>query len=530
MVDHPSDARPAERDHIRLPRRGRASRGQRIGLYLGPVLFVVALFLDLDPANPQVTRMAAVALLMATWWITDAIPLFATALLPMVLYPILGIEPTGRTAPVYFNSTIVLFLGGFMIALTMEKWDVHRRIALWIVRRVGGGADRIVLGFMLAGAFLSMWISNTATALMMIPIGLAVVLRMEEEFGAEATHTFSVAVMLAIAYSCSVGGLATLVGTPPNLSFQRIFEITFPDAPPIGFGQWVVLGLPIALVMLTIAWLLLTKVFYRVPEQVTVDQSVVDEEAEKLGPVAFEELAVLIVFAITAFLWVFRAPIVIGPVDIPGWSEFVPFGDMIDDATVAMCMAMVLFFVPTRSPGARSATVMGPDVVIRLPWNIVLLLGGGFALAHGFQTTGLATFIGDQFQGLSTVPPLVLILSVCLGLTFLTELTSNTATTEMVLPILASIAVATDIHPLMLMVPATLSASCAFMMPVATPPNAVVFGSQRVTIPEMARVGVVLNVIGALVITSLFYVLGPALFGIEPGILPDWVASAGGGR
>ncbi len=529
MVDDPKGSRPAERDHIRLPHRGPRSRGQRIGLYLGPVLFTVTLFMDLDPGNPQITRMAAVALLMATWWITDAIPLFATALLPMILYPILGIEPTGRTAPVYFNSTIVLFLGGFMIALTMEKWDVHRRIALWIVRAVGGSADRIVLGFMLAGAFLSMWISNTATALMMIPIGLAVVLRLEEDFGSEDTHTFTVAIMLAIAYSCSVGGMSTLVGTPPNLSFQRIFAITFPDAPPVGFGQWVVLGVPIAVAMLLVAWLLLTKVFYRIPEQVTVDESVVDEEAEKLGPVAFEERAILMVFATTAVLWVFRAPIIIGPVHIPGWSELLPYGDMIDDATVAICMASILFFVPTRSPGARSGTVMGPDVIVRLPWNIVLLLGGGFALAHGFQTTGLATFVGDQFQGLAAVPPVVLILSVCLGLTFLTELTSNTATTEMVLPILASVAVAAGIHPLMLMVPATLSASCAFMMPVATPPNAVVFGSQRVTIPEMARVGVVLNVIGALVITSLFYLLGTALFGIEPGVLPDWVAAGGGG-
>lgn len=524
-MTRPPDAQPSERDHAELPRRGARSRGQVIGLVLGPALFLLLMLTDLDPGRPEVTRMAAVAVLMATWWITDAIPLFATALLPLILYPLLGIERTGDTAPVYFNSTIVLFLGGFMIALTMEKWDLHRRIALWIIRAVGGGASRLVLGFMVAGAFLSMWISNTATAIMMIPIGLAVVLRMEDDFGKEATGSFSVGVMLAIAYSCSIGGIATLVGTPPNLSLQRIFQITFPDAPPIGFGVWFLMALPITAILLIVAWLLITRVFYRVPDEVTVDRSVVEDEAAKLGHMGFEERVVLVVFAATALLWLFRAPLELGTVRIPGWSEFLPYGDLVDDATVAICLASILFLIPTRSPDSPSATVMGPDVIRRLPWNIVLLFGGGFALAHGFQVTGLAEFIGARFTGLAGVPPLLIVLSTCLGLTFLTELTSNTATTEMLLPVLASIAVATGIHPLLLMVPATLSASCAFMMPVATPPNAVVFGSQRVTIAQMARVGIVLNLVGAVVITLVFYVVGTALFGIEAGVLPDWAVT-----
>ena len=522
------DLLPPERDHSALPSRGTRTRGQRVGLALGPALFALLLIFDLDPVRPEVTRMAAVAILMATWWITDAIPLFATALLPLILYPLLGIARTGDTAPVYFNSTIVLFLGGFMIALTMEKWNLHRRIALWIIRTVGGGADRIILGFMLAGAFLSMWISNTATAIMMIPIGLAIVLRMEEDFGRDRTHTFSVAVMLAIAYSCSVGGIATLVGTPPNLSLQRIFQITFPDAPPIGFGLWFAMALPISITLLIVAWLLLTRVFYRISDEVTVDRSIVDEEAEKLGSMRYEERVVLAVFVSTALLWLFRAPLVLGSLTLPGWSELLPHGELFDDATVAIGMASIMFLIPTRSAGSESATIMGPGVIRRLPWNIVLLFGGGFALAQGFQVTGLAAFIGAQFTGLAGVPPLIIIFATCLGLTFLTELTSNTATTEMVLPVLASIAVATGIHPLLLMVPATLSASCAFMMPVATPPNAVVFGSQRVTIPEMVRVGLALNVIGAVVITVVFYVLGTTLFGIEPGVLPDWAMNPPG--
>ena len=506
--------------------RPRRSRGQRIGLWLGPALFLLVLLLDLEPGRPEVTRMAAVAVLMATWWITDAIPLFATALLPLLLFPLLGIERTGGTAPIYFNSTIVLFLGGFMIALTMEKWDVHRRIALWVIRAVGGGPARIVLGFMLASAFLSMWISNTATAIMMLPVGLAVILRMEEQFGASRTHAFSVSIMLGIAYACSAGGIATLVGTPPNLSLQRIFAITFPEAPHITFGVWLVMALPVAALMLAFAWLLITRVFFRVPEEVSVDREVVDSEVRKLGAVGFEERVILAVFAVTAVLWVFRAPIEIGAFTVPGWSGLLPFGELIDDGTVAITMACLLFLIPTRSPGAKSATVMGPDVVRRLPWNIVLLFGGGFALAHGFQSTGLAQFIGEGLSGLSAVPPLVLILAICLAMTFLTELTSNTATTEMVLPIFAAVGVATGIHPLLLMIPATLSASCAFMMPVATPPNAVVFGSNRVKIAEMARVGIVLNLIGAVVIALIFSALGPVLFGIEPGVLPDWAAPA----
>ena len=496
--------------------------GQRVGLWLGPALFLLMLLFDLEPGRPEITRMAAVAVLMATWWITDAIPLFATALLPLLLFPLLGIERTGATAPIYFNSTIVLFLGGFMIALTMEKWDVHRRIALWVIRSVGGGPARIVLGFMLAAAFLSMWISNTATAIMMLPVGLAVILRMEEQFGRERTRTFSVSIMLGIAYACSAGGIATLVGTPPNLSLQRIFEITFPEAPPIAFGVWFVMALPIAAIMLGVAWVVITHVFYRVPEEVSVDREVLEEERRKLGPVTFEQRAVLAVFALTAVLWVFRAPIVIGGLTIPGWAGLLPYGELVDDGTVAITMACLLFLIPTRSRGARSATVMGPDVVRRLPWNIVLLFGGGFALAHGFQSTGLARFVGDAFAGLGALPPLVLILLICLVMTFLTELTSNTATTEMVLPIFAAIGVATGVHPLLLMVPATLSASCAFMMPVATPPNAVVFGSDRVRIAEMARAGIVLNLIGAIVITLIFSAVGPLLFDIEPGVLPAW--------
>ena len=499
--------------------------GSKIGLWLGLACFAFLMVVPIDPSNVPASRLAAVALLMAVWWVTDAIPLFATALVPLVLYPLLGIMSGRVTAPVYFNSTIVLFIGGFMIGLTMEKWNLHRRIALTIIQAVGGGPARIVLGFMLAAAFLSMWISNTATAVMMVPIGLAIVLQIEEKFSPERTHKFTVGLMLAIAYACSVGGLTTLVGTPPNLSFVRIFEILFPEAPSIAFGQWLIMALPIGVLMLAISWLLITRVFYKVPDDVTIDSDVVKSERAALGRISYEEKAVMVVFVATAILWVFRVDLQLGFTSIPGWSRLLPEPGMIDDGTVAIAMASLMFFIPTKNRMGGARRVMGPDVIPRLPWDIVLLFGGGFALAAGFQQTGLAQIIGNQFEALASLPTFVTILLVCLVLTFLTELTSNLATAEMILPILAAIAVATQTNPLILMIPATLSASCAFMMPVATPPNAIVFGSGRINVGEMARVGIVLNVIGAVVIASVVYTVGTIVFDIDPTVLPAWAES-----
>jgi sodium-dependent dicarboxylate transporter 2/3/5 len=503
--------------------------GQTIGLWLGLVFFLLLMVFPVDPGNVAASRLAAVAMLMATWWVSDAIPLFATALLPLVLFPILGIMGGRATAPIYFNSTIVLFIGGFMIALTMEKWNLHRRIALTIIHWVGGGPARIVLGFMFAAAFLSMWISNTATAVMMVPIGLAIVLQIEEEFGAANTHKFTVGLMLGIAYACSVGGLTTLVGTPPNLSFVRIFQILFPDAPPIAFGQWIVMALPIGVTMLFVAWILITRVFYRTPEEITVDDDVIVAERSQLGSISFEERMVLAVFVATAVLWVFRVDLEVGFATIPGWSRLLPEPGMIDDGTVAITMASILFFIPTRERSGGDRRIMGPDVIPRLPWNIVLLFGGGFALAAAFQQTGLAEIIGSQFEALGSLPPFFMILLVCLVLTFMTELTSNLATTEMILPILASIAVVTETHPLMLMIPATLSASCSFMMPVATSPNAIVFGSDRISVGEMARIGLVLNLVGAVVIASVVMTVGTVVFEIDPSVLPEWASSIASG-
>ncbi|MEO0416393.1 MAG: SLC13 family permease, partial [Verrucomicrobiota bacterium] len=465
---------------------------------------------------------------MAIWWISDAIPMAATALVPLVLFPLTGIMSGKDLAPVYTNYIIFLFIGGFMIALAMERWNLHRRIALFIVKAVGGSPALMVLGFMFATAFLSMWISNTATTIMMVAIGLAVIKSTESTCGKENTGKFSVALLLGIAYSASVGGMATLVGTPPNLALSRIFEMTFPDAEAAGvalsFGQWMLFGVPVALIMLCIVWLVLTKVFYRPDKSLKITREIIAEEQEKLGKITYEEVIVLSVFILTALGWVFRKDLIIGDFTLPGWSGLVPFGKFIDDGTVAIAMALLLFIIPAKRKDESEGygSILDFGVFSKLPWHIVLLLSGGFALAKGVQTSGLSTWIGGNFSGLSDAPVVVLVMGICGILTFLTELTSNTATTEMILPILASIAVEINLNPLLLMIPATISASCAFMMPVATAPNAIVFGSGRIKIIQMVKAGIVLNLIGLIVITVMFLLLGPLVFDIDTKAFPDW--------
>lgn len=500
----------------------RFSKMQITGLIAGPILFACIWMLNLNPAKPEVTRMAAIAGFMAVMWVTEAIPMAATSLLPMVLYPVMGIMAGKAAAAVYFNSTIFLFMGGFLIALAMERWNLHKRIALFTVKTIGGGPARIVFGFMMASAFLSMWISNTATAVMMLPIGLSIVSKMEESFTAEETKTFSIPLLLGIAYAASMGGAATLVGTPPNLALVQIFKQLFPTAPPISFGVWMLMALPIAFIMIGVIWFLLTQVFYKTPAHVKVDPTVVREEYRQLGTISPEEKKVLIVFAMTALLWIFRKDLNIGFAIIPGWSSLLPFPKLVDDGTVAITMAIVLFFLPTTQKDAKSSTILDTSVFAKLPWGIILLFGGGFALAKGFQVSGLSEFIGNKMKILDGTSSVVMISGICTTLTFLTELTSNTATTQMVLPILSSIAVAMKVNPLMLLIPATLSASCAFMMPIATPPNAIVFSSGRIKMYEMVKAGILVNFVGVVIITGVFLTLGTMVFSIDSAVLPQW--------
>jgi len=502
---------------------GRGRRGT-LGLWGGAILAVSLLaFFDLDPGNPAVTRTAAVAALMAIWWLTEAIPIPATALLPVALFPLLGIMPGREVAGTYFNHVIFLFIGGFIMALAMQRWGLHRRIALRIILLIGASPRRLVLGFMLATAFLSMWISNTATTMMMVPIALAIILKLRETAGGGKAARFSTGLLIGIAYAASIGGIATLIGTPPNLAFSKIFATSFPQAPEITFAGWFVFGLPFTIVFLLIAWWLLVLMFVPRSGEGMPEAETFRKEYKRLGSMSYEERVVLILFSILALLWLFRRDIDAGWFTLPGWSSGFPVPGFIDDGTIAIAVAMILFLWPSRTrPQER---LMDWKTATRLHWGIVILFGGGFALAAGFRESGLSTWIAQQLSVLGGIPSVGMVASICALLTFLTELTSNTATTQIVLPLLGSLAVAIKVNPLLLMIPATLSASCAFMLPVATPPNAIVFGSGEVKMGDMIRAGIIMNLIGVVLITALMYLIGLAVFHIDPGFMPDWATA-----
>jgi sodium-dependent dicarboxylate transporter 2/3/5 len=507
----------------------RGIHASRIGLPVGPLVALgLLLFADLDPAHPAATPMAAVALWMAIWWLTEAAPLAITALLPVALYPLLGIMSGKLVAPVYFNWIIFLFLGGFMVALAMERWQLHRRIALGIICAIGGGPRRILLGFMLASAFLSMWISNTATAMMMAPVAMAVIARLDSELAPARVRAFGTALLLGIAYSASAGGLATLIGTPPNPLLISNLGLLFPGAPEISFAGWMVIGLPISALLLVLIWVTLTLLYRLADPGLAIDHQVLRHERSALGPMGWEERVVAVDFLLMALLWLTRKGLALDAFTIPGWSALLPHGALIDDGTVAIALALPLFLIPSRSRSGER--IMDWRSTRDLPWGIVLLFGGGFALAKGFVDTGLSVWLGARLSSLGALPTPLLVAVICLVMTFLTELTSNTATTQMALPILASLALALGVHPLLFMVPATFSASCAFMLPVATPPNAIIFGTERVSIAAMARTGIILNLLGVLIITAAIYLFGAAAFGGSMGSLPAWAQSvvAGG--
>lgn len=475
-----------------------------IGFFLGIFLFIIIwFFVDFGAEFYKAKLVAAVAALMATWWVFESVPLAATSLVPLILFPSLGVLSASDTAPQYMNSTIFLFVGGFIIAIAMEKWNLHKRIALSVILFFGSSPSKIILGFMAAAGFISMWISNTATCLMILPIGLSIIYKVEKEFGEERSSNFSKALMIAIAYASTIGGIATLIGTPPNLIFLRMYKINFPNNPMIKFGEWMVFGVPLAVVMMIVAWFVLTKIIFRSDKNLVLNKTLVKEEKIKLGKMTTEEKSVLVVFVLTSFLWVFRSDIDLGSIKIPGWSNLFASASFIDDSTVAITMALILFLIPCKSAEHKYKFVLDHHDIPKIPWDIVLLFGGGFALAEGFVQSGLSKLIGQGFIGLQGIPYIPLILIISTVVVFSSELTSNTAQTTIILPILAALSTQIGMNPLAIMIPATFSVSLAFMLPVGTPPNAIVFGSQRLQVWDMVKAGFILNIIGIIAVTIL---------------------------
>lgn len=473
---------------------------KKIGLVLGPTIFIVVLnFFHLEGLSKEAIAILACTLWIAIWWITEAIPIAATALLPIVLFPLSGGLELSQTTSSYGHKFVFLFLGGFILAIAIEKWNLHKRIALHIINLVGTNIVNIILGFMIATAFLSMWISNTATAVMILPVGIAVVLQLQDNPNTieNENSIFSKALMLAIAYSASIGGMASLIGTPPNLVLAGILEKSYDIE--LTFAKWFSFGFPISIILLIIAWLYLTKFAFKFKlREFPGGISEIKKQLEKLGKISFEEKMVLAVFLITAVAWISRSLFL---------NQIVP---TIDDTIIAIISAIILFILPSRN---KYEALLSWSDAVKLPWGILILFGGGMAIALGFENSGLALWLGEQLKLLETIPLIILLLFIIGFVNFLTEITSNLATTAMLLPVLVSLANATGIHYNYLLVGATVAASCAFMLPVATPPNAVVFGSGYLKIKDMLKVGILMNMMSIILLTLIVYFILPLLWG-----------------
>ncbi|MFI5219736.1 MAG: SLC13 family permease [Bacteroidia bacterium] len=477
---------------------------QQIKLLLGPVCAIVTwVFFDLSPGNPLVTRMAGVIIWIAVWWFTEAVNLAITSMLPLVLLPAWGILDMKTTSMQYMDQVIFLFIGGFLLAISMEKWNLHKRIAMNILWRIGSHPSQILFGIMLTSFLISMWISNTATVMMLFPA----VLSIAGSVASDHNHSknYAAALMLGLAYSATIGGMSTLVGTPTNMIFASFYAKEFPLQEEISFAGWFLFAFPLALIFFIFTFFVL-KMF--LVHKTTVMNFSKDDQIQKLkelGKITREEKIILTVFICTAFLWFFRADIDLGIFKINGWSDFFGNPSYIQDSTVAVLMALILFFIPAGKE--KKETVMEWKDVSKLPLHIIFLFGGGFAIAKGFEVSGLSNWLAGKLSLFSGMNELLIILGICLVVTLLSEFTSNVATIQLMLPVLLSLTASLVISPLMLMIPATFAASSGFMLPVATAPNTIVYGSGLINQKHMLKAGLILDICFAVFITiaMMFY-------------------------
>jgi len=479
--------------------QGGRSRHQLVGLFLGPALATAMLVSGAPAGLSEAGWMtAAVGVLMATWWATEAVPIAVTALLPIVVFPLLGIASIQDTVPPYANKVIFLFLGGFVVAYAMQRWNLHRRIALTVLQHVGGNGRSLIGGFMFAAAVISMWVMNTSTTMMMLPIAISIIGVIHttvDHLDDKGKDHFQYALLLGIAYGATIGGMATLVGTAPNALLAAFMQESY--GTEIDFASWMLVGLPLSALMLPLAWLLLTRVVFKVDFHTSGEgKATLRRLKEELGPVTTPERRVAAVFVLMAIAWVTRPMLI----KLPGLSG-------LDDSVIAIAGAITLFILP--SGDKKDGLLLRWTYAERLPWGVLLLFGGGLTLASAVSRTGLAAWLGGTLQAVGTLPLPVIVIIAAAMIIFLTELTSNTATTATFLPVVGAIAIEAGFDPIVLAVPVTFAASCAFMLPVATPPNAIVFGSGMLTIPKMAKAGILLNFVGIVVVSLVALYLGP---------------------
>jgi sodium-dependent dicarboxylate transporter 2/3/5 len=466
------------------------------GLLFGPLLFILIQFISINDLSIEGKYVLGTASWMAIWWVLEVVDIAVTSLLPIVIFPLTGTLSISETTSQYGHNLVFLYLAGFIIAIAIERWGLHKRIALNIISFMGTKINFIILGFMISTSFLSMFISNTATTVMMLPIALAIITQLDNKSNESRNNNqnFSKSLLLSIAYSASIGGIATLFGTPPNMVLRGVVESNFGYT--ITFMDWFIIGFPISITLLFLCWIYITKISnnYFMDEFPLGKDQIIKLKSE-LGRISAEEKRVGVIFFLTALCWITRSQI----------EKFLPG---IDDTIIGIIFGILLFVIPVKS-NKRSLLIW--KEAVKLPWGVIILFGGGMALAKGFVDSGLSVWFGNNLTSLNGLPMILLILSIVTSVNFLTEMTSNLATTAMLLPVLAAIGLEMNIDPLILMISATMAASCAFMLPVATPPNAIVFGAGYLRIPDMIKKGFWLNIISIILISIMVYYFVPIL-------------------
>jgi len=489
--------------------------GKKITILLFfPIAFILlSTVLNPSEVNPNIGIMLGIAIWMLGWWITEVVPIAATSLLPIILFPLTGIVSGEEISKVYVNEVIFLYIGGFILALAIEKWEVHKRISSRTLMIFGKSTFQILAGFMLITSLLSMWMSNTSIALLMLPVGISVIEKLKEIYGEKEIGRFKTGLLLGIAYASSIGGMATLIGTPTNLVFVKVYQSHFPDGANINFTNWLIFAFPIYFILIIAAFFILYSFFRPNKKLEIIDSSFFHIENMKLGKVTYEQKVVLVVFFLFALLMIFRADIVIGSFRIPGWSTIFSNSNYIIDSVVAVFVSVLLFVIPSKN--IPNTAIMDWNTASRIPWGIILLFGGGFALEKGFDISGLTLWFATKIDLLSGYHVIIIILAACLFSLLMTQLLTNVTVVQALLPLCVALSVSLKINPLYLMLPITFCASAAFMLPISTPPNTILFGTGQVKMKEMLLPGLILVVISGLVISFAMYYWGSYVFDIK---------------
>ena len=500
---------------LRTPYKTNMFNKKYQGLFIGILVFFVVLLLPTPSGmSYEAKSVAAIVLMMSIWWVTESIPIYATALVPLALYPLLLILPAKETVDNYSHNHIFMMMGGFFLGKAIESQNLHKRIALVIINIFGISRKRILLSMMFATSFLSMWIANVTAVVMMFPIALSIITKEEEENSENSS--FGKAIMLGIAYSATIGGLATLIGTPTNLILVGVMEKLFPDAPPISFMGWLKIGLPVFIVFFPVFYFFLAS-YFKVSGNLSNNDTIIKDELKGLGKIKRGEKRVIYICLFTIFAWVFREDFVFDNFVIQGWNSLLGLDGFVDDSTVAMMAALLLFMIPAD----KENRLLEWKSAAEIPWGVLIIVGGGYAIAAGFASTGLADWLGQRLTFIVDLPFLLVLVSIITFIIIFTEFNSNTATANIMLPILASVGVAAYINPLILMIPATIAASIGFMMPAGTGPNSIVFGSNKLTVKDMMKCGIWLNLISVVLLTLILYTIVMPWLDLETS-LPVW--------